>query len=47
MGVASTLDYYDMATIKGIKSFIVKAPGIRLHLWLQMFTGKARIPRFE
>jgi hypothetical protein len=47
MEVANTLAYYNMVTIKGVKCFTVKAPSIRLHLWLQIFTGYARIPPFE
>ncbi len=47
MKVANTLAYYNMVTISGVKGFMVKAPGIRLHLWLQIFTGYARIPPFE
>ncbi len=39
MGVANTLAYYNMATINGVKGFMVKAPGVRLHLWLPIFTG--------
>jgi hypothetical protein len=39
MEVANTLAYYNMVTINGVKGFMVKAPGVRLHLWLPIFTG--------
>jgi hypothetical protein len=47
MEAANTLAYYNMVTINGVKCFIIKAPSIRLHLLLQIFTGKARIPPYE
>ncbi len=30
MAVANTLTYYNTATIRAVKSFIVKAPGVNL-----------------